>query len=412
MLAALAASISLLAGARLAGEAGIASSLRARSVVLEGAPERRLAELELRPRLAASLSGALRVEADYAPRLLAPADLSSGSVELEGEGGVRDRAEILHAASLAIRDEDPRGPNLALRAEGAWGRTDLLRAGDGPPQLVPTTGRIRFASLVATAEVHGSPSPRTRLSVRPGVLVIGGADAPAREILPLQRGLTLEASAEWDATRRDLLSVLTTATRARFVPRSDAAHGRAGLRWRRALTAALRSRLAGGVSATWSDTPDAVTRGAGPWAEAALGLAHGQRLEVEASLSLEPNLDPVTGLVDRRLEGALRATLRTRPGWILRAGGGAAWTGAAPSGFRLGPGGVDSRILRAEASAERPFGSFAIGLGAFARRQETSRAGLPSFSELGVHVWLGAETGGSEAADAATPRDGSSAHGS
>lgn len=395
MLSAIAASLSLLVAGQLALGADVAATTRARWIAFEGGTERGYGELEALPRVSVTRrGGALGLEAFYGPRLFLPLDLSSGSKDLESWSTVRDRGELLHGAGIVLQDTDPRGPNLRVVATGSYGLTDLLRASDWGPQPLPTTERVRFLSLRGTAELSGRPSPRTTLLLRSGGFAVGGADSASRETVPLQRGLTLESSAAWDATRRDVLSAEVAGTYSWLSTPSEAAHARAGARWRRRLDPSLSSRLVAGLSWAWSDAPDPDVRGLGPWMEAALSYARGSRLDAEVSVRLEPGIDAATGLVDQRIEGAVQATWRTSRTWILGVRGSAAAAGPTPSGARLAPDDLDTRLGTFEMSATRPLGSrTTLSFGALGRFQDSSRVGLPSFREWGGFVRFGTSVG-------------------
>lgn len=409
--AALATSLSVLAGA-----SGLSADLSAATGVREidfaGGATRRTGELELVPRLRLEGErGPLRFALSYGPRLLLPVDLSRGSRDLDSWQTVERRGEILQRAALSFADADERGANLRVEATGEYGDTDLLHASDWEPRAVPVTSRVRLVSSTATAEVWGSPSARTRLSFRPGVFVHGGTNPASRELLPLQRGLTLESAATWNATRRDVVSFRVAGAFTRFDPRSESAHLRAGASWKRDLRPGTSLRLGGGIAGGWSDAPDPDVRGTGPWAEATVSHAGDRRLAVEASARLEPTVDPTNGVVQQRAEGSTRATWRPRPGWILSGGALVAATGPFPSGFHVLPAEAETRVALVEASVGRELGpSTVVTLGGWERRQSSDGdTGLPSFSEWGVSLRLAFRP---KQQEKARPEPGSSVHGS
>ncbi len=407
-IAALSASLCLLAGAP-SPSAGLSAATGVREIHLAGGVTRRTGELEIVPALRLQgAPGPLRLALSYGPRLLVPVDLSPGSRDLDGWQAVERRGEILHRAALSLSDAGERGANLRVEAAGEYGDTDLLHASDWEPRAVLGASRVRLVSSKVTAEVWGAPSARSRISFRPGAVVFGGANSASRELLPLQRALTLESAMRWEVTRRDAVTFGTAGAVSRFEPRSEAAHLRAGASWKRALRPGTSVLLGGGIAGGWSDAPDPDARGLGPWAEATVSHA-ARRLALEASARLEPAVDPTNGTVDQRAEGSARIRWRPLPGWILAGSALGAVTGPFPSGLHLLPAEAETQLAFLEASIARELGpSMVLTIGGWERRQSSSGGrGFPSFSEWGVSLRLAFRW-----PESPRPEAGSTGHGS
>lgn len=297
---------------------------RGREVRLEGGSSGSTRELEVVPRLALAGHGDVELVLSYAPRLTFPMEPSRGSQELASGSEIRDREEIVHRGDLAARWRATPNLALGLRADGASGRIDLRRSEVYLDEALPGGERLAWRSARAAIDVTSTPWRRATLAAAFRVSETGGADDRARRLVPLQRGVRLDAAARYAATRRDELAMLLDGSFVRY--RGDTALRRASLvrvagGWTRALEPTLTTRASSGVA--WSSSEAALAGRAwelAPFLEA--GLAHAPlrpSMVTDAALRSTPYLDPLTGGVDERLEASVTTRWRVSGRWELAA---------------------------------------------------------------------------------------------
>ena len=374
----------LVAGTDLRLEADLKVATGVRRLAYEGLPARTLGEIWAIPRLALEAEGRMTFRAAYDPRLFLPVDVSAGAPELRRAEVFSDRAEVLHRADLLAELRLDPTLRAGLRANGAYGRTDLLAGGIWTPELVPTTARIQYLFGEAVAFLAGDATRRTSFSAEAGAFTTGGADEPSQAVLPLQRGLRVVSALAWDAARRDSLTLPLEATWSRFTPGGDAAFVRAGLRWRHLATRALALRVGAGAAGTYSQSPGIESiRRAAPWAE--VGASHAPenaRPTWDLATTLEPVIDRLSGTIDLRL--GLEASLTWRPSrrWAFEGRGAAAalqpWIAAEARSD------LDTRVFALDLRTARRVGGHAtVGVVLWGRAQRTTRPSLASFIEWG-----------------------------
>jgi hypothetical protein len=378
--------LALLAGVQLGAEAGVQVGSRARFVSVEEADARSAGELELVPRLALFGEGRLRLEAAYAPRIFVPFDVDAGAPELRSRATLQDNTELLHRAEFAVQRSMHRTLSIELRAEGAYGRTDLRDDHLTAAEPVPTTSRIDYQAARVSTGVEWAASRRSVLASQVAGFTAGGADAAAREQLPLQEGVELASSLRWSATRRDILIGRVVGSFAWFTPRAEAGHLTLSTIWQRSLRRTLAARVGGGVVAAHSSQPGSdAGRELSPWAE--LALSHtpsGPRVSAELVLLLEPSINAIERRVDQRFGARASAAWEPTRVWRFHAEGSASGAGPADSRFSAGPGEIELRLGTVEVRAVRRVGErTAVSVGTWARFQRSSLAGVPSFDEWG-----------------------------
>jgi hypothetical protein len=138
------------------------------------------------------------------------------------------------SASLALQPE-PR-LRLTASASGCYGTNDFrvqyaltcgaaafaTAPGTGP-QPIPIESTVRYMSAYGAFGTQWQASPRLNAVVTLSYLVQGGADAPTREVLPLQRGPGFLASLEWAVGRDDALTTSVSGSYYAFLRPAPAA---------------------------------------------------------------------------------------------------------------------------------------------------------------------------------------------
>ena len=162
--------------------------------------------LELEPRLGLDHEGRTSVfRLAYYPRLLMAADSPP--------------PQSLHQATSSLSFQLDSRLRLSGAASGCYGTNDfrlqysltcgaaaLASATGGGPQPVPQATTAKFMSASAALGLEWRPASDLAASGTLSYLVQGGADAPTRALLPLQRGPSFLLSLEWTAGRGDSLT--------------------------------------------------------------------------------------------------------------------------------------------------------------------------------------------------------------
>jgi hypothetical protein len=124
-------------------------------------------------------------------------------------------AQLFHRASLNLVLRP--GPHLRLlgAASGGYGTTNLrlpsstLAPSQGPGpipvQPIPSLSTAKYLNASAELGFEARSSARLLVSGAASYLAQGGADAPARTALPLQRGPSLRAALAWAVAADDVL---------------------------------------------------------------------------------------------------------------------------------------------------------------------------------------------------------------
>lgn len=161
--------------------------------------------LELEPRLGLDHEGRTSVfRLAYYPRLLMAADSPP--------------PQSLHQASSSLALQLEPGMRLSGAASGCYGTNDfrnqygltcgaasLAPAPGAGPQPIPQTTTARYMSLSGALGLEWRTSASLALAGTLSYLVQGGADAPTRALLPLQRGPSFFLALDWTAGRVDSL---------------------------------------------------------------------------------------------------------------------------------------------------------------------------------------------------------------
>lgn len=127
--------------------------------------------------------------------------------------------QFFNQASLNVALQPSPGLHLSGSAIGCYGTNDfriqyaltcgaaaLPSAPGAGPQPIPQATTVKYLSASAALGLEWRTSARTALSASASYLAQGGADAPTRESLPLQRGPSFLVALAWTAGRGDVLT--------------------------------------------------------------------------------------------------------------------------------------------------------------------------------------------------------------
>lgn len=282
---------------------------------------RRFAEIGLGPRLTLANDARLRLALTYAPALRVPFESASDDPRAEGLSPW-ERTTVLHNLDLG-----------ATREAGRWSLRGGVAASSGT--LDPVAGRTAGQPLIGTERFSYRSSTlragftwgatrRSTVWVDVRGVISGGEGQAARQLVPLQQEVGIDASFDFQASATDTVGATLGVVGSRIEGRSDAATLLGGGSWSRLLTRDLASRMAGGIAAAYeppgpglSGAAEGSAAGgrslmAGPWFRATLRYDPGDaRASVLASAGMEPVIDRLSGLVDFR--GSLEGTLSWAP---------------------------------------------------------------------------------------------------
>jgi hypothetical protein len=322
------------AGLTLSYQAGVGVEARAQQARPAVGENSTTNSLEIEPSLGtAGSSGALRLELAYAPRF----------THLGGDGP--DSDSWLHRAGAVVRWQPAATWQLRANGTATVGTVDLFRIatapgqpGEPPPvgQAAPvaTTLDHRRYELVVSAEGRLGRAFDLRTSL--DVTREGGANATAREVLPLQQSAQLRAELAWRMSGRTTLAGVMAASGFHYfdVPVTPAAPGdpshrswsiwmgRAEAVWRRALTSHSRVWAGAGVTVVDGDAPGSGRAELKPTGEAGLGLESGPgwpRLSGGVMAAVAPVEDRLTGTVAQRAEARVWSAWSPAEHWSLGA---------------------------------------------------------------------------------------------
>ena len=282
----------LLAPQGLTLDAGVRAEGRGASAAVEAGPATRLVQLDLAAGTTFT-SGQWNLAAGYTPRLL---------VNRPGGAGT-DNSEILHGARLHAGYRLSALQQISFDQGLSYGQQDfspLVTAPAGPSALPPDP---RLAALAPLAYLSSTSalayqqviSPRLSGGARVSWMVAGGADAKARESLPLQRTLAATGDLGWAVTRIDRLTLRTSAQASNLSNGRRAELFSSSLGW----TGTLARNLLGEASAGGGATRDSQT-GWSPTVTASAGLIQsvlleGSRLTGALRGQVTSVIDPLTG---------------------------------------------------------------------------------------------------------------------
>ncbi len=206
----------------------------------------------------------------------------------------------------------------------------------GPPQPgvqpIPHVNELKYVNANATLGFESRVSERVTVSGNATYLTQGGADAPSRNVLPLQHSPSLWSSFEWAATRDDALATSLSGSYNTFLarapdgttaPRTDTWTAQALETWRHALDLQDRFRLGLGVGAigdTLSRGRLAVRR-ASVVGEAGidLGLLGEPSVQFSLGARVAPFVDFTTGRAYDRADAVATLAWPLPPDWRLEA---------------------------------------------------------------------------------------------
>ncbi len=249
--------------------------------------------------------------------------------------------QFFNQASLSLALQPEPVLSLTASASGCYGTNDFrfqyapacgaatFATGPGTaPQPIPRQFTVKYMSAYGALAVRWQPSSSVVVIATISYLVQGGADAPTREVLPLQRGPTFLASLEWTVSRDDALTTSLSGSYYAFLrvapepgapePASNAWISQFLELWQHSVGRRGRLRLGLGVGVTGNaiDVAHLVLRNTSAIGEfgyrQALGSEEEARaLVLNASARVAPFVDFTSGLAYQRAEAA------TGLGWPL-----------------------------------------------------------------------------------------------
>jgi hypothetical protein len=133
--------------------------------------------------------------------------------------------QFFNQASLNAALRASPGLRLSGSASGCYGTNDfriqyalscgatvLPPAPGAGPQPIPQTATVKYMSASVALGLEWHPSAPIQVSASASYLAQGGADAPTRALLPLQRGPSFLVALDWTAGRRDSLTTSLSAS--------------------------------------------------------------------------------------------------------------------------------------------------------------------------------------------------------
>lgn len=267
--------------------------------------------LEIEPRLGLDLEGRTSLfNIAYYPRLLMIADSPP--------------PQFFNQASLSLALHPEPALVLTANASGCYGTNDFrvqyalacgaaaFTTGTAPPPI-PSQPTVKYMGAYGAVGARWQPSSPLTIAGTLSWLAQGGADAPTREVLPLQRGPSFLASLEWAPGRDDALITSLSGSYYAFLreapapgaepPSANAWISQAVETWRHAFGRALRLRLGLGVGTTGnaSDALHLVLRSTSMVGEASCQVALGPEREpgpplLDVGARVAPFVDFTSGL--------------------------------------------------------------------------------------------------------------------
>ena len=293
---------------------------------------------------------------------------------------------------------------LRVRQRLGYGQVDLsplaattaLAPGEvlQPVQPPPASRFVSVQESNTAVELDLAASNRLRFTSQAAWAVTGGANAIARETLPLARGPQARAALEWRATRLDTVRSELTGSDTRYSNGRRASVAGLTTGWRTVLTRESELSLAAGPGVGRAETVEIPGEAPKVTILPYLLASADYRLTVKETVvslgsSVEPMGDPLSGDVIER--GSLRASVGWNPphgiGWSARVIGSLALTSGSggPTSARSG-----DQFLQGELGATLPLGpSSSLSAGAraaFASRPLPGQPGKQWGAFLGYTV--------------------------
>ena len=307
------------------------SEVRQTASTSQPAPTAAFTTFQLEPTVSASTGWAdLRGLVFYAPRFLADS----------AENG---QAQLLHRGRARLDWLLDRTRKLSFEEDLQAGRMDFspltgaLPAGTVLDPRLAAVRSVPYVSTVSSVGYEERLSRTARASVTASFILSGSTDAMAqRDILPLQKGLRIEAQAGYLATPLDDLSARFDGSRVDFSTGSRTFLTSLGATWRRRISTG--SDLAVGAGSSFSSV-FAPGRGFSSSARPAGSISwrhvltlRGSSIAGTASAAVSPTIDVVGGTVVQRANG--RFALEVAPTGPVRV------TASAEGARDLGRGGT------------------------------------------------------------------------
>ena len=282
-------------------------------------------ELENIPRLGAGLGWpTLQLDLEYAPRfawldVLGPDP--SGTLLLHnvalGASLRRPRyvLSLRQSASYGAQDFTLVLPTAVADAEALPGSPPSTAADAGLDAVeVSTRGRVfRIATAQTGAGLGYLWSRRWRSELGATLGLTGGADAEARQTIPRQREVRLVTSLVFARTRRDELGTDLGVQQVHVANGFDHLITSVTERWAMRWTEQRDSEVGVGVALRNSTAPDDSRETTWlPTGEARLRqawLLRAAQASLEGSVAYAPDISPVLGTLQSRIQGATQATL-------------------------------------------------------------------------------------------------------
>src|SRR2546430_92838 len=283
------------------------SETRSGSVDVTGVPSPSLDEqLNLLAGISGT-SGRMRGDLSYAPSL---------TYDIRGE---RD-PDVLHRAFATGTYRLARGTTLTVGENVAYGHRDfrpLAPQPQDPAQTLPAVVDPKLAQLGVVSYLQWATGVGVDQILAPGVVLgvhgsygsSGGADAIARQALPLQHTASGSARLGWILDHRDSVGFSAGAVRTSTGPGTSSTLFSGGLGIDHRFSKATEGSLGAGAS-TSRDETFGVTAIAPVRPTAAAGLTHGElvfgrKVVSAARVALDTAIDPFGGRTYSRIEGSL-----------------------------------------------------------------------------------------------------------
>jgi len=302
----------VLLGAMLAADTAgwqlsVRSETRSGSVEAAGVPTPSLSEQINVLAGIAGTSGRLRGDIAYAPILLY-------------DFRARGDADVLHRGFATQIYKLARGSTLTLGEDVAYGRRDfrpLTPQPTDPKRVLPpvedprlaTVGVIPYLQWGASAGLDQALATGILLGLRGSYGASGGADASAREVLPLQHTADASARVGWVLDRRDSVGLLASFSRTTLNSATSSSIVAGGVGIDHRFDLSTEGSLGAGASISRDEVNGVSTLApVRPTAVAALTrseLVFGRKVVSAARVALDTAVDPLGSGTYSRVEGSL-----------------------------------------------------------------------------------------------------------
>lgn len=285
----------------------VRSETRSGSVEAAGVPSPSLAEQINVLAGIAGTSGRLRGDVAYAPIVL---------YDFRAQGD----ADVLHRGFATQIYKLARGSTLTLGEDVAYGHRDfrpLTPQPTDPKRVLPpvedprlaTVGVIPYMEWGAAAALEQTLATGILLGLRGSYGASGGADAGAREVLPLQHTADASARLGWVLDRRDSVGFLGSFSRTTLNSGTSSSIVAGGLGIDHRFDLSTEGSLGAGASISRDEVNGVSTLApVRPTAVAALTrteLVFGRKVVSAARVALDTAVDPLGSGTYSRVEGSL-----------------------------------------------------------------------------------------------------------